>query len=206
VGITWRAFLFGVVVVLGAGGLALVDGCTDGCVLSGRACNITSDCDGGEVCRVPGRREVGCFVVRGTCGPGACGSDAECSLSCCNLDTYTCGQRRDRCEGDPACATDDDCSFRQECKGGTCRANCDDDTDCPGSERCRIGVCTAPIGVPCDPTIFGDCFGDDCLDTDTNNRQVAPYCTATCGFTSEGNKTDCPPGFACVDRRCRLQP
>ena len=175
------------------------EGCVDPCVLSGQACNISSDCDGDEVCRFPGLNDPGCPVVTGTCGPGECGSDAECDDGCCNLETRQCGQKRDECAGTPECEDDADCSTIQRCRAGTCRDSCEDDVNCPGSERCSLN-CTAPIGAACsiDDTI-AECFGGECTDRDADNNEVAAYCTDGCGLDIEGYKSFCPDGFVCVN-------
>jgi hypothetical protein len=182
----------------------LLDGCIDTCVLSGKACNVSSDCEGAEVCLYPGPYDVGCPVVTGSCGVGDCGNNADCEIGCCNLDTRQCGLDREACAGTPECSSNDDCDFSNECVRGSCRSTCDDDVDCPGSERC-LGTCHAPIGTPCSiDNGFGDCYFGTCLDENTAGEQVPAYCTDGCTNDSnpEGEKTTCPVGYSCDGNVC----
>ncbi len=195
------------VVAIGLGTSVLVEGCIDTCVLSGKACNVSSDCEGGEVCLHPGPDDVGCPVVTGTCEVGACGNDLDCEAGCCNLETRQCGFVLDACAGPAQCGSDGECGFGEQCVVGTCRSTCDNDFECPGSERCQT-TCQAPIGTICSIDAgFGECFHGDCVDINATDQQVAPYCTESCnlelvGSTIEDTKFTCPDGYACVDYRC----
>lgn len=195
--------------VAGFSASALVQGCIDTCVLSGKACNVSTDCEGGEVCLYPGPNDLGCPVVTGTCGPGDCGSDADCAEGCCNLTTRQCGVAFDECLT-PQCTTTGDCGFGEECVSGACRSTCDDDIDCPGTERC-LGTCHAAIGTVCSiDADFGDCFYGDCVNTNAAGAQVDAYCTDGCNLdlvdsSIDDEKFTCPAGYSCIDNRCLQQ-
>lgn len=202
---TFRAALTVIIAAVG-----VLEGCIDTCVLSGNACNVSSDCEGGDVCLLPNPDDdLGCPVVTGTCGPGDCGSDADCAEGCCNLTTRQCGVAFDECLT-AQCSTTDDCGFGEACVSGACRSTCNDDVDCPGSERC-LGTCRAAIGTVCSiDSGFGECFNGDCVNTNAAGAEVQSYCTDGCNLdlvdsSIEGEKFACPAGYSCVDNRCLQQ-
>ena len=194
------------VAAIGLGASALLEGCIDRCVMSGKGCNVSSDCEGGEVCLYPGPDDLGCPVLTGTCGPGECGNDLDCEAGCCNLETRQCGFVLDACAAPPQCTTNSDCGVDQGCFHGTCRSTCDDDIDCPGSERCLI-TCHTPIGIICSFESSDDCFGGDCVNTNAVGDEVPSYCTDRCNrdIIDNEDKYSCPAGYSCVDDHCLQQ-
>lgn len=193
--------VFASVAVVGGG--ALGSACVDPCLFSGNACNVTSDCEGSQVCIHAGPDDAAaCALFAGVCGDGDCGSDDDCDFGCCDITERACVMSSFNCvsrecdvgsfEGPPERPCGDD----QACEDGRCVDECDDDFDCPGDARCIVN-CTADIGERCTPDL-DSCFGGSCVDENFNGQSTEPYCTATCfDFDIEGSRTSCPTGFAC---------
>ena len=191
--------------------VCLSPACPDPCVLSGKACNQSDDCQAPEVCVLGRPFAPSCPVVGGLCQDVECGSDADCPEGeCCDVaggnqcttDAFECRV--------PECALDGDCGDEERCVLGACRGACRQDADCPGSQRCVGEHCGADVGAPCDPSSTGDwvvnvrsCYFGECVRIDASRNPVEPYCTGACGPEEQKG---CEPPFVCDEQisRCVL--
>jgi len=198
-----------------AGFFASSPACVDPCLLTGGACNVSSDCREGQVCLHAAPDDLSCPVVKGVCGEGACGSDDDCDFGCCDLvervcvlSSFDCASRACT-EAFASSVEEGGCEEGLECNDGACLLACEDDFDCPGSARCFAGRCTAQLGDRCNPD-HDDCHAaSDCIDLDLAGEPTEPYCTVTCfEFDSDTSKTRCEAGYRCDadNNECRREP
>jgi hypothetical protein len=92
----------------------------------------------------------------------------------------------------------DACPVGAGCHGETCWPACVEDEDCGPWRRCMWDVCSEPMGTPCGDRGCGP--AGYCEDRDAMNALVLPYCTLPC---TASDPDACPPGYACIDYRCR---
>lgn len=103
----------------------------------------------------------------------------------------------DRCDGDDDCNRDEACA-----DDGICRPACVENEQCPSDSCDYRGWCRAAFGEPC---VIGGLLSttfvcaDECIDTDADLETVPSYCTMSCS-----DPEDCPDGYTCRSRKCRI--
>ena len=207
-----RVWLFS---VLCAGGLASVaSGCLDPCVFFG-GCNVHSDCDEGQVCRLSRTWEFGCGVLEGACvdvdADRACGSLADCaSNECCDPSTNRCIHAGEFISDSCDALTCADCTrVRPPCDESTeiCDPSCDGVRGCDEGSECDVGdVCRLTRSFePASCTLFmGACITDDGRRQTRLCGSVADCAQSECcdPYTNRCVAADLYPGPACDVLTC----
>jgi hypothetical protein len=202
-----RSDLRMVVVVLGS---AFLGACPDPCVFGGNACNNTSDCSDGEICRISRDFEgaSGCFVVEGKCvtpdeqSDIVCGSVDDClENECCDPKTNLCvnawGYTGPQCDA-LTCGDCDNTLFGERCTS---------DDDCLDDDTCAVidtlfeassGVCRlecfandeCPFDQRCRDNNCSVDIGTPCLVENTSSSQQQCLGLTCVNIDADGDQTD----------------